>query len=612
MHNVVVVGHVDHGKSTLLGRLLSETGQLKQDKIERVKSICASKGIALEPAFFLDALEEEQAQGISIDTTSIKFEHKGERFFLIDAPGHIDFLKNMASGASLADCGVIVVDAKEGIRAQTTRHLRILGILGVSKVIIAINKMDKVGYDKDVFDTTATAVQKTISDEGIECIASIPMVALHGENILDRSKNMPWYEGQVLLDVLFKLCTEKPEPSSSPFRMVLQDIYKFGDHRYFAGRVVSGMLPAGSDICFSPSGKLAKLESIDDWPNEGLKSAERGRSVGLRLADQLFVERGEVVSLADQQPHVDTQVMARLVWIGAVPFNPAQSYILKLGTKQVNCSIEIKKSVVDDEGTAQTANNKLEKGDFADVLLKASSPVAFDLSSASDALNKLVICTEHETVAAGLIDTRDTHLIRTITVNPNVHQERGFIEREQREKRQQHKAAVIWLTGLSGAGKSSLAKAIERDLFNQGKNVSVIDADNMRLGLCADLGFTPEDRSENVRRLAHLSKFLINAGSICIVAVISPYERDRQMAAQIIGQDDFLEVFVFCPLETCQKRDPKGLYERFAKGQVQSFTGFDQPYQIPKHPQLRVDSSSMSLDDEVALVMNMLKDKGII
>lgn len=614
MHKVVVVGHVDHGKSTLLGQLLSETGHLKQDKIDRVTSICASKGIALEPAFFLDALEEEQAQGISIDTTCIKFEYKGEPFFLVDAPGHIDFLKNMASGASHADCGVLVIDVQEGIKSQTIRHLRILGILGVGRVIVALNKMDRVEYSQEAFEAIAEPTRRLIEAERIDCIEIIPMVAFSGENIVRSSNNMNWYTGKPLLELLLVQCSQKPDDSKVPFRMVLQDIYKFGDHRYFAGRVIAGSVKTGSEVCFSPSGKIGTIAAIDDFPQENLPTAESGASIGIRLAEQLFVERGEVLSLPHQLPHVDTHLKANIVWIASTAFDPNATYIIKIGTKQVSCKIEVQETVAG-ESTSDAEENSskaLIKGEFGDVVIKASSPVAYDRSRERDALNKLVICNEHETVAAGLIDISETQTFRTITINPNVHQEKGFVERDARETRQKHKGAVIWLTGLSGAGKSTLARALEHSLFNAGHNVNVIDADNMRLGLCADLGFSPEDRSENVRRLAHVAKLMMNTGSIVIVAVISPYERDRQMAASIIGHEYFSEVFVFCPLETCQERDPKGLYKRFAKGQVESFTGFDLPYQTPKNPDLRIDTSAMTVEEEIDKLIQLLVKKKVI
>jgi bifunctional enzyme CysN/CysC len=638
MHTVVVVGHVDHGKSTLLGRLLSETGHVRQDKIDHVQRICAAKGIDLEPAFFLDALEEEQAQGISIDTTSINFEYKGERFFLIDAPGHIDFLKNMASGASKADYGVLVIDAQEGIRAQTKRHLRVLGILGISNVIVALNKMDRVGYSQDDFDAVASAAREIISNENVNCVAVVPMSAFRGENVVNISAKMPWYTGKSLLELIYELCInsttlESKEPA--PFRMVLQDVYKFDDRRFFAGRVVSGEIRPGADVMFSPSGKVGRVASIEVMlspvPAGGsplssgsvtvgvsplaartitLAEAGPGESIGIQLTEQLFVERGEVLSLPDQLPAVDTHLSARLVWMSSTNFDARANYLLKLGTKQVNCKVEVR-----GDGTDETPSgpiHTLVKGDFADVLIKAASPIAFDRTLKKEALNKLVLCTPYETVAAGVIDTRAAQPLRAITVDPNLQQEKGYVERKDREGRQKHRGTVLWLTGLSGAGKSTLAKQLERRLHDEGCQVVVLDGDNMRLGLCADLGFTPEDRAENVRRLAHVAKLMLNNGAICIVAVISPYERDRELASSIIGHDDFSEIFVFCPLELCQQRDPKGLYKRVAKGQIESFTGFDLPYQPPQKPDLRLDTSTITVEQEIEQVLDLLRRKQVI
>lgn len=614
MHTVVVVGHVDHGKSTLLGRLLSETGHVRQDRIDYVQKICDAKGIELEPAFFLDALEEEQAQGITIDTTSINFEYKGERFHLIDAPGHIDFLKNMASGASKADYGVMVIDAQEGIRAQTKRHLRVLGILGIGKVIVALNKMDRVGYNRDAFEALASAAREIIENESMTCEAVVPMSAFRGENVVSLSQKMPWYMGKSLLTLMHDLCTKAAKEASSTepqdFRMVLQDVYKFDDRRLFAGRVISGEVRPGMEVMFSPSGKVSHIASIDSYPSGSLTQASGGDSIAIQLTEQLFVERGEVLSQTDNLPSVDTHIPARLVWMSPTSFDARSNYLLKLGTRQVNCRVELRS--VGDDVPQSASTTTLQSGDFADVMIRAAAPVAFDRRLNQNALNKLVLCTEYETVAAGVIDTRKQQSTRAVVADPNVRAEKGYVERHEREARQGHRGAVLWLTGLSGAGKSSLAKSLERALHDDGRFVVVLDADNVRMGLCADLGFTQEDRSENIRRLANVAKLMLNNGAICIVAAISPYQQDRELASSIIGRDDFSEIFVFCPLELCQQRDPKGLYKRVSKGQIESFTGFDSPYQAPQKPDLRLDTSSMKVGQEVQAVLDLLRRKGVL
>ncbi len=626
MHTVVVVGHVDHGKSTLLGKLLSETGHLPQDKIETVKRICQDKGIELEPAFFLDALEEEQAQGISIDTTSINFNYKNERFFLIDAPGHIDFLKNMASGASLADYSVLVIDAIEGIRAQTRKHLSVLNILGINKVIVVLNKMDRVQYSQDHFEKLATNVRDLIEAEGLEAVAIVPISAFHGANVVGSVEELNWYTGQTLLELIYSLCKESQAKSSiedgeAPFRMILQDVYKFDEKRYFAGRVISGKVHAGAEVLFSPSGKHGRIESIEVYPQGRLKEACKGSSVALTLSEQLFVERGELISFPDQLPFVDKVLKARLVWISSHAFDPRQDYLLKLGARETSCRVELvapefpamESSALETSSSAVSAFETavLMKGDIAEVILKLSEAVAYDCSQRKEAFNKLVLCSSYETVAAGVIDTRPVKGLGKTAVNQNVALEEGYLRRQAKESRQSHKGSVLWFTGLSASGKSTLAKSVESRLFEKGANVVVLDADNVRLGLCADLGFSRKDRAENIRRLAHVAKLFAESGSICIVAAISPYEHDRLSAAHIIGSQDFSEIFVYCPLEICRQRDPKGLYKKVAQGQIESFTGFDLPYQAPQNPELRLDTSSMSVEMETDAVIELLENKGI-
>ncbi len=609
---VVVVGHVDHGKSTLLGRLLADTGHLRQDKIDHIQKVCDSKGLGLEPAFFLDALEEEQAQGISIDTTSVNVDFHGHRMSLIDAPGHIDFLKNMASGASNAEYGLLVIDIQEGIRAQTRRHLQVLSILGINDVVVVVNKMDLVKYDQEAFDSLASQARELIVNENVNCVAVVPICAFSGENLVERSTNMSWYTGQPLLNLLGDLCSRTSaidEQNAAPVRMVLQDVYKFDEHRYLAVRVVSGKIEPGTEVFFSPSGKMSTVASVKSFPTGALLEASRGASVGLELSEQLFVERGEVISLPDQLPEVDTRLSARIVWLYDAPFDPNSTYLVKLGSKQTNCRLELSQPSAGDQGAVSSA---LIKGDFADVIIRCAAPIAFDKTLRKSALNQLVICSQYETVAAGVIDNRRRQSAKCITIDKNIHAETGYVERTQKEARQEHRAAVLWLTGLSGSGKSCLARALEHRLYRDGCNVAVLDADNMRLGLCADLGFTPEQRAENVRRLACVAKLMLDNGFICIVAAISPYERDRELANAIVGSDDFSEVFVFCPLELCQQRDPKGLYKRVALGQIEMFTGFDLPYQPPQKPALRVDSSLLTVDQEVDQIIDILLGKGVI
>lgn len=606
---VVVVGHVDHGKSTLLGRILLDCGRVPEERVESVSKVCDAKGIPFEPAFLFDALQEEQEQGISIDTTRVNFEFDGRRFLLIDAPGHLEFLKNMTSGASEADIGVVVVDCHEGIRSQTATHLKILAVLGITEIIVVVNKLDKVGYDATVFERVSREIRELAEGESLRCAEIVPVSALSGENMTIRSERISWYDGKALLPTLCSITASRLDFSTEdePFRMVLQDVYKFKDQRYFAGRVVSGQVKAGDEISFWPSGKLSRIEAIEVYPARDVDVAVKGTSVALRLSDQVFVERGEVISFKHQAPEIDTEFRARIAWLAADAFNPAREYLLKLGTQEAKCSVVL----LGPSGEILRDVPPPGNGDFAEVLIKSSKPLAFDRDMASGGINKLVLCTEYETVAAGVIDSRPARITRLPVAGPNIKAEGGYVERRSYEVRQGHPGSVVWLTGLSGAGKSTLAKALQQRLFEQQYKVVVLDGDNLRSGLCADLGFSPEDRSENIRRIAHVAKLFLDTGCLVIVACISPYAQDREVAREIIGATDFSEVFVFCPLEVCQQRDPKGLYKKVNSGQVNNFTGLHSPYQSPKDPDLRLDSSQMSVDAEVDAVIRLLESRNV-
>ncbi len=606
---IVIVGHVDHGKSTLLGRLLMDFGKVSEQTIEKIRKTCDSRGVQLEPAFFLDAFQEEQEQGISIDTTRVNFEFDGKRFLLIDAPGHLEFLKNMTTGASGAETGILVVDGYDGIGSQTLRHLKILGILGIGSVIVVVNKMDKAGYSQERFEEIAGDIRGRIEEEGQTCLSVIPISALKGENLTAPSENLSWYAGLPLLPQL----VAQTEASASkvdedgagePFRLVLQDVYRFTDERFYVGRVISGQIAPGARVFFSPSGKVSTIAAIETFPSGQLDKAVKGDSVALRLKDQIFVERGEIVTLPEEPVEVNNEIQAKLIWLNSETLNWASDYLLKVGTKEVTCRLE------PGDASASTTPLSIANGDFVDVIIKTQRPVSFDRGG-NVGVDKLVICTTFETVACGSIKAAKVQSRLETSKSKNIVMESGFVKRHEHEERHGHPGAVLWMTGLSGAGKSTLAKALERRLFLDGYRVVVLDGDNLRSGMCADLGFEPQDRSENIRRVAHMAKLFLNTGAVVITACISPYEKDRRMAEEIIGESDFNELFVFCPIEVCQKRDPKGLYKKASGGQINDFSGLNAPYQPPVKPHLRLDSSTMGIESEVESVMKLLHAKNI-
>lgn len=607
---IVIVGHVDHGKSTLLGRLLMDFGKIPEQTIEKVRKTCESKGVQLEPAFFLDAFQEEQEQGISIDTTRVNFEFDDHRFLLIDAPGHVEFLKNMTTGASDADHGILVVDGYDGIGTQTLRHMKILGILGIAKIVVVVNKMDKTGYSQTRFEEVATDIRAHIEKEGQKCLAVVPISALKGENITTTCPEFDWYTGLPLLPQLVahteqSIADNDEDYTKEPFRMVLQDVYRFTDERHFVGRVVAGQIAPGQKVFFSPSGKVSTIQAIEAFPYKLLDKAVKGDSVALKLKDQIFVERGEIVSLPDQPPEVNNEIEAKLIWLNSEPLDQTREYILKVGTAEVPCKLEVVGSSV------AAVGDPINNGEFADVLIKASKPISFDRAGNAGGVDKLVICTTYETVACGSVNIIKAAVKTANVKSKNIVAESGYVKRQEHEDRQGHRGSVLWMTGLSGSGKSTLARALERRLFAEGYRVVVLDGDNLRSGICADLGFDHKDRTENIRRVAQMAKLFLNTGAVVITACISPYEKDRRMAEEIIGENDFNELFVFCPIEVCQERDPKGLYKKASGGQINDFSGLNAPYQPPSTPKLRLDSSAMGIDAEVDAVLALVNSQAL-
>ncbi|HEY9711846.1 MAG TPA: adenylyl-sulfate kinase, partial [Chroococcales cyanobacterium] len=467
-------------------------------------------------------------------------------------------------------------------------------------------------YDQSQFEEVCKRTRELVEEQGIKLEAIVPISALRGENVSVPTAKLEWYVGKTLLGTLQDTCNRIAQTQGEdqkPFRMLLQDVYKFSNERYFAGRVISGAVKTGTEIFFSPSGKISKIEAIEKFPQGEVASASAGESVALRLSEQIFVERGEVITILDEAPEVDNELRGKVVWLSRTPWSVDNDYIVKIGTSEVSARVQLSTA----PGVERSFDaDPIANGSFIDVIVKLSRPVAFDKAATGSVIDKFVIASKFETVAAGVVDSRPIHTVHAVEINPDVKHESGYVERSRYEESNQHKGAVLWLTGLSGAGKSTLAKRLEQVLFERGFKTVVLDGDNLRTGLCADLGFSPEERSENIRRIAHTARLFLDTGFIAIAACISPYTRDREVARQIIGDQDFNEIFVFCPFEECQRRDPKGLYVKASQGKIASLTGVNSPYQPPHKPSLRLDSSKMNLDDEVEAVIRLLKARQVI
>lgn len=600
---VVAVGHVDHGKSTLIGRLIHATDSLPEGKFEALQAMCERRGMPFEWSFLLDAFQAERDQGITIDTTQIRFQTASRDFVLIDAPGHKEFLKNMITGAAQADGAVLVVDAHEGVREQTKRHAFLLHLLGIRRVIVAVNKMDKLNYAEEGFASVERAIRAYFTELNLEASAIIPLSARSGELIADRGEALAWYQGPSLVEA-FDTLEPLRAVGGQPFRMPLQDIYKFDDRRIYSGRIETGTVSVGDEVVFQPSGKRSIVQSIETWPKlEGLeiKSASEGRSVGFTLKDQIFLERGEVASLAGAEARIAQGLTARLFWLGREPLTLGETLLLKLGTERVQARVERIEQVIDTDTLEAHSGERIETHAVADVVFGLARSISAEVYEDLPQLGRFVL-QRGQTIAGGGI-IRSVHASEQGAVQGHVHPVASDVTRTIREARLGHKGLVVWMTGLSGAGKTTLGTALERQLFARGQSAVLLDGDTLRTGLNAGLGFSEEDRNENVRRTAELAKVLRDLGHIVVVTLISP-TRAMRAEARAIVDGDFHEVHVAADIATCQARDPKGLYAKVAAGEIRNFTGVDAPYEAPEAAELIVDTTALSEEAAIATLLD--------
>ena len=595
---VVIVGHVDHGKSTLVGRLFHDTGQLPDGRLEAIEGMCRRRGMPFEWAFLMDSLKAERDQGITIDTSQIWFRHDAREYVLIDAPGHREFIRNMVTGASNADAALLLIEADQGVRRQSRHHMYLLKLLGVREVTVAVNKMDLVDYDEGRFQEIEAEYRRYLEGIGITPREIIPVSAREGDNVASRSKNMGWYSGPCILESLPRF--EHPASAEAQaLRLPLQDVYKFAERRILAGRIESGTLRVGDDLVFSPSNRTAKIKTIESWNAGGpVTSASAGQSVGITLDEQIFVERGEIVSHEVNAPVESDVFHVRLFWLADTPLEIGAACELKIGPSRVDAVVEQIERVIDIDALSDHAATRVARDEIADVLIRTSRLMAFDAHEDLSQTGRVVFVDRHLTLGGGVLslgnypDQRQLVTVRGTNLTEVDHR----VDPERRVARNRHKPGVLWVTGLSGAGKSTLAMALEQRLFFKGYQVYVLDGDNVRSGLNANLGFSPEDRAENIRRVGEVAALLADAGLIVITAFISPYRADRARARAAAGEA-FHEVFIDADVATCESRDPKGLYKRARAGEIKEFTGISAPYEEPKAPDIIIDTSGRSVDE---------------
>ncbi|TCT07236.1 adenylylsulfate kinase /sulfate adenylyltransferase subunit 1 [Tepidamorphus gemmatus] len=602
---IVIVGHVDHGKSTLVGRLFHDTGSLPEGKLEAIRRMCERRGMPFEWAFLMDAMQAERDQGITIDTSQIWFKTEKRDYTIIDAPGHKEFLKNMITGAAQADAAVLVIDATEGVREQSRRHGYLLHLLGVRQIAVAVNKMDAVAYSEDVFAEIETEYRAYLNSIGVVPTFVVPVSAREGDNIATVSPRMPWYTGPSIVEALdsFALPTAHLD---RPLRLPVQDVYKFDDRRIIAGRIESGRLHVGDELVFSPSNKTARVKSIEVWPEPADKDARpqtvgAGQCVGITLDEQLFIERGDIASHLTNAP-IETEVFrAKIFWLGREPLTKGKSYKMKLATSEARVSVQEIEHVLDTTDLSSAAMDRVERNQVGEVVLRARRLLALDEHNRNSRTGRFVLIDGYDIAGGGIISMEgyaDQRQLVTQRASNITRVEHG-VPTELRERKNGHKGGVLWFTGLSGAGKSTLATRLERELFDRGYQAYVLDGDNIRFGLNANLGFSPEERAENIRRVGEVAALFSRAGLVAITAFISPYRSDRDRA-RAAANERFHEIYIKADVETCEQRDPKGLYRKARAGEIKEFTGVSAPYEAPENPELVIDTTALSIDQAVA------------
>ena len=536
--NIVIVGHVDHGKSTLLGRLYADTGSLPDGKLEKVQAICRQQGKEFEYAFLFDAFLEEQEQGITIDTARTFFMWKGRHYIIIDAPGHKEFLKNMISGAARAEAALLLIDALEGVKEQSKKHGYLLSLLGVRQFAVVVNKMDLVGYRQDVFEGIEKEYREFLAQFGAVPERIIPVSAKMGDNIANRSGTMPWYQGPTVLDTL-SLFKKETARSEQPLRFPVQDVYKFDARRIIAGRITAGRLKIGDHLVFSPSNKRANIRSIEAFNVEPvLTGAEAGQSVGITLDEQIFVERGEVATHQEQLPLVSTAFKANLFWLGKQPLEQGRRYLLRVATREVECEVAAIHRIIDTmDLTQQSGSNKVARNQVGELTLRTKAPVAFDLSASFEATGRFVLVDDYDIAGGGIVTEMirdDQEFLREEARRRDFAWVKGEVGIEERAQQYGHRAAIVLITGGRHTGKSFLAKKLEARLVADGRHAYLLDGENLRRGLDADLAEGERSQTmEMARRYGEVARLLADTGLI-VVSTTNPFGMAYAEAAQAI------------------------------------------------------------------------------
>ena len=599
----ITCGSVDDGKSTLIGRLLFESQQIPEDQIAALKRDSrrfGTQGDAIDFALLVDGLAAEREQGITIDVAYRYFSGQRRSFIVADTPGHEQYTRNMVTGASTADLAVLLVDARAGLTVQTRRHAYLVSLMGLRHVVLAINKMDLLGYDEQRFLAIQSDFARYAAKLGVETIVAIPMSALHGDNVTARSTAMLWYTGPSLLEHLETVDIRRlPQPGSVfPVQWVNRPN---ADFRGYAGTLAAGELKLGDSLRVAQSGQVANITRIVTGDGD-LSTATAGDAITLCLDREIDISRGDVLSRADLPIETTDQFEAIIVWLHEEAGLASRRYDLKLASQWSGASITAIKHRVNVNTLAEEPARKLELNDIIVCNIATTQPLAFERYSESRELGGFILVDRytHATVAAGLI----RHSLRRAQ---NVHRQSLSIDRAAREKLNGHPGKVLWFTGLSGSGKSTIANALEVELHARGMHTYILDGDNIRQGLNRDLGFTDTDRVENIRRIAEVAKLMMDAGLIVMTSFISPFRRERDLARELIGPENFIEIFVDTPLEVCEQRDVKGLYKKAREGKIPNMTGVNSPYEAPHAADVTIRTQEIPLEESVRALRDLLE-----
>ncbi|MCI4644318.1 MAG: sulfate adenylyltransferase subunit CysN [Hyphomonadaceae bacterium] len=606
----ITCGSVDDGKSTLIGRMLYDSKMIYEDQLASLEADSkkmGTQGKDIDFALLVDGLAAEREQGITIDVAYRFFSTQKRKFIVADTPGHEQYTRNMATGASTADVAILLIDARRGVLTQTRRHAFITYSLGIRHMVLAVNKMDLVDYDKAVFDEIVAEFHAFADELGPDLeIEPIPLSALKGDNITGPSEATSWYTGPSLMEYLETVPVDDARRSAA-FRMPVQWVNRPNlDFRGFSGQIASGTVCVGDRIKTLPSAKESRVARIVTMDGD-LEEAIAGQSVTLTLEDEVDSSRGDVIATADSPPEVSDQFQVRVLWMSERPLLPGRKYIFKIGAKQVRGTVNAPKFAIDINTLSDEPARTLELNEFGVTTISLDEPIAFDPYNEIREMGGFIIVDRltNDTMGMGLID----FALRRAS---NIHWQELDVDRNALSEQKGQKPAVLWFTGLSGSGKSTIANQVQKRLFAMGRHTFVLDGDNVRHGLNRDLGFTDADRVENIRRISHVAKLMADAGLIVLVSFISPFRSERQMARNLMSDGEFVEIFVDTPLDVAEERDVKGLYKKARAGEIKNFTGIDSPYEAPQAAEITIKTLEHSVDESAEAILRWLQQQEIV